>query len=77
MRGLLQFIYQYRVYELFIILELVCAWLIVNNNRYHNVAFLNASNQVAGNVGEMDAIPNFATSFDLLEESRAYMRSLD
>ncbi len=50
MRGLLQFIYQYRVYELFIILELFCAWLIINNNRYHNVAFLNASNNVAANV---------------------------
>lgn len=52
MRGLLQFIYRYRVLEFFIFLEVICVWLIVQNNRYHNVDFLSSSNAAVSGVNQ-------------------------
>lgn len=43
------FIYQYRAFFTFLLLELFCAWLIVVNNQYQGASFFNSANSfVAG-----------------------------
>lgn len=43
------FIYQYRAFFTFLVLELFCSWLIVLNNQYHGASFFNSANRfVAG-----------------------------
>lgn len=50
MNILFQFLYKYRALALFVVLELVCVWLIVQNNRYQSAAFFNSANTVAASV---------------------------
>lgn len=50
MRRLFQFIYQYRAFFLFLVLELVSGWLIVNHNDYISASYFNSSSAIAGNV---------------------------
>lgn len=50
MNILFQFLYTYRALALFVVLELVCVWLIVQNNRYQSAAFFNSANTVAASV---------------------------
>jgi rod shape-determining protein MreC len=45
MQGFLRFLYTYRGGLLFILLELICANLIVRNNSYQSTAFFHTSNQ--------------------------------
>ncbi len=52
MRGLLRFLYKYRSFELFVILQLIGIWLLVQNNRYYGVSYLNSSNAIVGNVNQ-------------------------
>lgn len=43
------FIYQYRAFFTFLVLELFCSWLIVLNNQYQGASFFNSANSfVAG-----------------------------
>jgi len=49
MERLFYFLYQYRAFFIFLLLELFCAWLIVRNNQYQGAQFFNSSNSfVAG-----------------------------
>lgn len=50
MHNLLSFIFKYRASLLFVFLELVSAYFIVNNNDYHQAAFINSSNQMVASV---------------------------
>lgn len=50
MQQLFLLIYQYRASLLFVLFEILCAWLIVQNNFYQRARFLNSSNAVAGNI---------------------------
>ncbi|MDN4164607.1 rod shape-determining protein MreC [Cytophagales bacterium LB-30] len=50
MQRLFEFLYQYRAFFLFIFLEVVCSWLIVNYNRYQSAAFFNSSNALSGSI---------------------------
>ncbi|CAN5885874.1 rod shape-determining protein MreC [soil metagenome] len=50
MHKLFAFIYRYRAFLVFVILEVLCAFLIVRNNSYHSAAFYTSSNQYAGMV---------------------------
>ena len=50
MDRLLNFIYQYRAFFTFLVLELFCAWLIVENNQYQSTKFFNSSNRIAANI---------------------------
>lgn len=50
MDRLLNFIYQYRAFFTFLLLELFCAWLIVENNQYQSTKFFNSSNRFAANI---------------------------
>ncbi len=48
MLRLFQFIVKYQAFLVFLLLEILCTWMIISNNRYQNAAFFNSSNQVAG-----------------------------
>lgn len=50
MDRLLNFIFQYRAFFTFLLLELLCAWLIVENNQYQSTRFFNSANSVAANI---------------------------
>jgi rod shape-determining protein MreC len=50
MERLINFIYEYRAFFTFLFLELLCAWLIVENNQYQSTRYFNSSNQVAAQV---------------------------
>jgi len=50
MERLLKFIYEYRAFFTFLFLELMCAWLIVENNQFQSSAYFNSSNRLAANV---------------------------
>jgi len=63
MLRLFQFVVRYQAFFIFLLLELLCAWLVVRNNRYQNAAFLNSSNQVAGTIFNFNQ--NISSYFDL------------
>ncbi len=49
MERLFYFLYQYRAFFTFLLLQLFCAWLIVQNNQYQGAQYFNSSNSfVAG-----------------------------
>lgn len=48
MRNLFSFIYYYRAFFLFLLLEVICVSLIIQNNSYQRAAFLNVSDEVVG-----------------------------
>ncbi len=50
MDRLLNFLFQYRAFFTFLLLELFCAWLIVENNQYQSTKFFNSSNRLAANI---------------------------
>ncbi len=50
MQRLFLFLYQYRAFILFVFLEALCAWLIIQNNQYQSAAFFNSSNRYAASV---------------------------
>ncbi|WP_224999753.1 rod shape-determining protein MreC [Cesiribacter sp. SM1] len=66
MNTLFQFLYKYRALALLIVLELVCAWLIVQNNRYQSAAFFNSANTVAASVTQTS---NEVSSYLYLKET--------
>lgn len=47
MERLFNFIYEYRAFFTFLVLELVCAWLIIENNQFQSTHFFNSSNRMA------------------------------
>jgi rod shape-determining protein MreC len=47
MERLFSFIYQYRVFFTFLVLELLCVWLVVRNNQYQGARYFNTSNRLA------------------------------
>lgn len=50
MQRLFLFLYKYRAFLTFLLLEAVAIWLIVENNNYQSAKFFNSSNQVTGNL---------------------------
>jgi rod shape-determining protein MreC len=65
MQKLFLFLYQFRAFFFFIFLEVVCGYLIIQNNRYQNAAFFNSSNQIAGSV--LNTSDNIYSYFSLKE----------
>lgn len=80
MERLLYFIYRYRNFFSFLLLELFCAWLIVQNNQYQGAAFFNSSNSmVAGlNSFSQDVREYFSLreTNRLLAEENAQLRNV-
>ena len=50
MNRLFGFFYDNRAFFTFLILELMCAWLIVQNNHYQSASYFNSSNKLAANI---------------------------
>lgn len=50
MRRLFQFLYKYRALFVFLLLETVCGWLIIDHNSYQRIAFLKSSSQLVGGI---------------------------
>jgi rod shape-determining protein MreC len=50
MERLFVFIYQYRAFFTFIVLEVFCFWLIVENNQYQSAKFYNSSNALVASL---------------------------
>jgi rod shape-determining protein MreC len=79
MQRLFLFFYQYRAFFTFLILELVCAWLIIGNNPYQGARFFNSSN---GLVASMNNVSHGVREYFLLRqinstlaEENAFLRS--
>lgn len=52
MQRLLDFLYQQREIAIFLVLEIVCAWLVVSYNQRHNTSFLNSSNNTVASISQ-------------------------
>jgi rod shape-determining protein MreC len=52
MQRLFLFLYYYRAFLIFLFLEILCLWLIVQNNSYQGARFFNSSNSLVGGVME-------------------------
>ena len=50
MERLFIFFYQYRAFFTFLILEVICAWLIIQNNHYQGARFFNSSNAMVASL---------------------------
>ncbi len=68
MQTLFLFFYKYRAFALFLALELLCTWLVIQNNRYQSAAFFNSANYVAASVTEA---ANEVQSYLFLKENNA------
>lgn len=81
MRGLIQLIYRYHAFLIFLILQIVCFVFIFNFNRYHKVMFINSSSSMLGGLYEQRS--NLAEYIrlgdvnDSLSEANALMKNRD
>ncbi len=50
MQNLLNFLYRFRTFGFFLVLEAFCAWLILSFNQRQNAAFLNSSNATIASI---------------------------
>lgn len=67
MGSLLRFLYEYRLFFLFVILEVISLWLVVNKNLKQQKAYLNSSNEFAASMMSVtDAVTGY---FSLIGEN--------
>lgn len=52
MGQLLNFLYKYRAFFAFLVLEAVCFWLIIANNNYQKTVFVNSASGLIGTINE-------------------------
>lgn len=69
MLRILQFLYNLRSFLLFILLEVIAMWLLVENNSPQGAAFFNSSNAVAGSILETQS--DIRDFFSLAEANQA------
>lgn len=50
MERIVLFLYQYRAFFTFLVLELFCSWLIIENNQYQGAHFFNSANSFVAHV---------------------------
>jgi rod shape-determining protein MreC len=53
MERLFLFFYQYRAFFTFLVLEVMCAWLIIENNQYQSARFFNSSNSMVASLNNI------------------------
>jgi rod shape-determining protein MreC len=53
MERLFIFFYQYRAFFTFLAFEVVCAWLVIENNQYQSARFFNSSNGIVANLNSL------------------------
>jgi rod shape-determining protein MreC len=68
MERLFLFIYQYRSFFTFLVLEVICVWLLVQNNQYQGAKFFNSSNALAATIN--NTTQNFRDFLSLRETNR-------
>src|SRR5436189_4552878 len=66
MRNLFLFLYRYHAFFLFLLLQVVCLYLIIANNGYQRAVFYNVSDEV---VGSTMSWYNKVTGYLILGES--------
>jgi rod shape-determining protein MreC len=52
MERLLNFVYSYRAFFTFLLLEIFCAWLVIQNNQYQSTKYFNSSNRLVARMNE-------------------------
>lgn len=67
MINLLRFLYDKRNFLFFVLLEVLCGWLIFTFNKYQGAFYFNSSNAIAGNA--LSANRSFTSYFDLQEQN--------
>ena len=72
MRNLIQFVYRFRAFLVFLILEGFSVFLLVRNNSYQNAAFYNSANTYVGKVLEMQR--NITDYFRLVQINQALVQ---
>jgi len=78
MRSLFLFLFRFRAFITLVILEVFCAFLIIQNNNYQRVLFFNSSNRMAGDL--LSITNNISTYFglrhqnDLLSKENALLK---
>lgn len=82
MERLFLFIYQYRSFFTFLVLEVVCLWLLVQNNQYQGAKFFNSSNSIAAGINTQaqnfrDFLSLRETNQRLSEENASLKRKLE
>lgn len=65
MQRLFLFFYQYRAFFTFLILELLCVWLLIGNNSYQGARFFNSSN---GLVATLNNVSHGVREYFLLRQ---------
>ncbi|NEM96601.1 rod shape-determining protein MreC [Pontibacter burrus] len=78
MRNLFAFIYRFRAFLVFVLLEALCIYLIVQYNTYQGAAFFNSANRYVGRVLEFQSgvtdYFNLATVNSTLAQENALLR---
>ena len=65
MQQLFLFLYRYRAFLTFVLLELLCAWFVIRNNRYQSAKYFNSSNSLAS--GLLSSSRSVSDYFNLTE----------
>jgi rod shape-determining protein MreC len=52
MERLLNFVYAYRAFFTFLLLEIFCTWLIIQNNQYQSTKYFNSSNRLIAKMNQ-------------------------
>jgi rod shape-determining protein MreC len=71
MRKLFDFLYRRRIATMFIGLEAICVWLVVNFNQRQNADFLNSSNAISAKIST--GSQNVSDYFDLIKINEQLM----
>lgn len=79
MRRLLQFLFRYRAFLLFLFLESLSFWLIVENNSYQGARYFNSANAFTGSISQAShdliAFFNLSRQNKILAEENARLKS--
>lgn len=80
MRNLFLFLWKYNFFILFLLLETVCGYLVVQNNNFQRASFINSTNKIAAEVNStVSAVTeyiNLRTTNDALSRQNASLRGL-
>jgi rod shape-determining protein MreC len=76
MERLLNFAYTYRAFFTFLLLELFCSWLVIQNNRFQGARYFNSSNRLAARMNETSQSIREYFSLDEINKTLAQENSL-
>ena len=68
MERIFLFLYHYRAFFTFLVLELFCSWLVIENNQYQGASFFNSSNSFVANINGLSQ--NLREYFSLRETNQ-------